>query len=90
MQVTQARRNVSGTSLSASTTRRHLKRAGLKAVIKKKEPLLAARHRENRLELALGCRHWTVDDQKGAMFSGETKIDRLGSDGRRCAWKLPG
>ena len=53
MQVTQTLRNVSGTSFSASTTRRHLKGAGLKAVIKKKESLLTARHRENRLGLAL-------------------------------------
>ena len=90
MQVTQTLRDVSGTSLSASTTRRHLKRAGLKAVIKEKKPLLTARHRKNRLELVLGHRHWTVDDQKRAMFSGETKIDRLCSDGRRWAWKLPG
>ena len=56
VQVTQALRDVGGTSLSASTTRRHLKGAGLKAVIKKKEPLLTARHRKNRLELALGHR----------------------------------
>ena len=82
--------DVGGTSLSASTTRRHLKGAGLKAVIKKKKPLLTARHRKNRLELALGHRHWTVGDWKRAMFSAETKINRLGSDGRRWAWKLPG
>ena len=31
-----------------------------------------------------------MDDQKRAVFSGETKIDRLGSDGRRWAQKLPG
>ena len=54
VQVTQALRDVGGTSLSASTTRRHLKRAGLKAVIKKKKPLLTARHMKNRLELVLG------------------------------------
>ena len=54
VQVTQALRDVGGTSLSASTTRRHLKRASLKAVIKKKKPLLTARHRKSRLELALG------------------------------------
>ena len=83
VQVTQALRDVGGTSLSASTIRRHLKRAGLKAVIKKKKPLLTARHRKSRLELALGHRHWTVDDWKRAMFSDETGIDRLGSDGRR-------
>ena len=31
-----------------------------------------------------------MDDQKRAMFSDETKIDRLGSNGRRWSWKLPG
>ena len=53
VQVTQALRDVGGTSLSASTTRRHLKSASLKAVIKEKTPLLTARHRKSRLELAL-------------------------------------
>ena len=90
MQVTQALRDVSGTSIPASATMRHLKRAGSKAVVKKKKPLLTARHRKNRLEFALGHRHWTVDDWKRVIFSDETKIDRLGSHGRRWAWKLPG
>ena len=31
-----------------------------------------------------------MDDQKRAMFSDETKIDILGSNGRRWSWKLPG
>ena len=59
-------------------------------MIKKKKSLLTARHRKKRLELALGHRYWTVDDWKGAMFSGKTEIDRLGSDGRRWVWRLPG
>ena len=58
--------------------------------MKEKKPLLTAGHRRGRLDQATAHQDWTVDDWKRAMISGETKIDRLGSAGRRWAWKLPG
>ena len=33
---------------------------------------------------------WTLDDWKQVIWSDETKINRLGSDGRKWVWKKPG
>lgn len=67
-----------------------LKKAGLKAVVKKKNPLLSPRHRRNRMDFVLEYQYWTLEDWKKVFFSDETKVNRLGSDGRKWAWKFPG
>jgi transposase len=72
------------------TVRRSLKRQGLKAVVKRKRPLLLPRHRKQRMHFAERHRHWTVEDWKRVIYSDETKINRLGSDGREWVWKRPG
>jgi transposase len=72
------------------TVRRALKEAWLKAVVKKKKPRLLPRHIRQRLEFALRHQHWTIDDWKRVIWSDETKINRLGSDGREWAWRRPG
>ena len=76
--------------LSVETVCRCLKEGGMKAVVKKKKPLLKPRHRRERLDFALAHQHWTVDDWKRVVWSDETKINRLGSDGRKWAWKKAG
>ena len=58
--------------------------------MRKNEPLLTPRHRRNRLDRAIAHQDWTVEDWKRVIFSDETKTNRLGSDGRKWAWKLPG
>ena len=88
--VTRALQEVVDGSISAQTMRRHLKKAGMKAVVKKKKPLLTPRHRRERLDFALAHRDWTVEDWKRVVWSDETKINRLGSDGRKWAWKRAG
>jgi DDE superfamily endonuclease len=62
----------------------------MKAVVKKKVPLLSKKHRRDRLDFALAHQHWTVEDWKRVVWSDETKINRLGSDGRKWAWKKSG
>ena len=52
--------------------------------------LLTPRHRRHRLDHAMTHQDWTVEDWKRATFSDETKTNRLGSDGRKQAQKLPG
>jgi hypothetical protein len=52
----------------------------LKAVTKKKKPLLSIQHRQRRLAFALAHQHWTVEDWKCVIWSDETKINRIGSD----------
>ena len=62
----------------------------MKAVVKAKKPLLTKQQREARLEFAIHHQYWTLDDWKKVIWSDETKINRLGSDGRKWAWKKPG
>ncbi len=90
VQVTQALRNITNQPLSAKTVCRHLSQAGMKAVVKRKRPLLTKRHRRERLDFAIAHQDWTVDDWKMVVWSDETKINRLGSDGRKWVWKKAG
>ena len=62
----------------------------MKAVVKRKRPLLSKRHRRARLDFAIAHKDWTVEDWKRVVWSDETKINRLGSDGRKWVWKKAG
>ena|SRR5947199_6012427 len=88
--VAKVLRNVTNQSLSIQTVRNGLKAAGMKAVVKKKKPFLSKRHRRERMDFALRHQHWTVEDWKKVVWSDETKINRLGSDGRKWVWKKAG
>ena len=90
VQVTKALSNIINEPLSASTVRLHLKKSGMKAVVKSKRPILSARHRKARLDFAYAHKDWTVEDWKKVIWSDETKINRLGSDGCKWAWKRSG
>jgi transposase len=89
-QITQILQEITNHSLTSQTTRNHLKKAGMKAVVKAKKPLLTKRHRRERLDFALAHQDWTVEDWKRVVWSDETKINRLGSDGRIWVWKKAG
>ena len=67
-----------------------LKREGLKSAVKKKKPFLSSTHRKAHLEFALEYQYWTLDDWARVIWSDETKVNRLGSDGRLWVWKQPG
>ncbi len=90
MEVTKVLRDVINQPLSAQTVCNGLKDTGLKAVVKKKRPFLSKRHRRERMDFALAHQYWTVEDWKKVVWSDETKINRLGSDGRKWVWKKPG
>jgi transposase len=90
VQITQTLQDITNQSLTSQTTCNHLKKAGLKAVVKAKKPLLTKRHRKERLDFALAHQDWTVEDWKTVVWSDETKINRLGSDGRIWVWKKAG
>jgi len=62
----------------------------LKAVTKKKKPLLSAVHCKKRLAFALKYQNWIVEDWKRVIWSDETKINRIGSDGKQWVWKQVG
>lgn len=78
------------TQTSVETVRNVLREAGLKCVHKKKKPKLTPHHMKLRLEFARKYSSWTVNDWKRVIWSDETKINRLGSDGRKHCWKKPG
>src|SRR5882757_5418655 len=59
-------------------------------VVKSKRPLLKAVHRQKRLKFAHTHANWTVEDWKRVLWSDETKINRIGSDGKVYTWKPRG
>jgi transposase len=42
------------------------------------------------MDFALRHQHWTVEDWKRVVWSDETKINRVGSDGCEWTWRRPG
>lgn len=76
--------------ICAQTLQNRFKQLGLHSVVKKKQPLLSARHRKLRLMWAMKYRDYTLADWKRVIWSDKTKINRLGSDGRKYTWKKDG
>lgn len=77
-------------TISAETIRRTLRNAGLRGRAKVKKPLLSAKHMKQRLDFAKNYSQWTAEDWEKVIWSDETKINRLGSDGREWVWRTPG
>lgn len=70
-------------AISARTVRRRLVEAQLFGRVARKVPMLTPRHRRARLAFARKYEHWTEDQWKYVLFSDETKINRLCSDGKQ-------
>ena len=90
VQITKTLGDIANQPLSSKTVRRCLKKEGMKVVVKKKRPLLSKRHRRNCLDFSLAHKYWTLDDWKRVIWSDETKINCLGSDGRKWVWRKAG
>lgn len=86
----QALRNITNQSVTPQTVRRNLKSSGWTAVKKRKRPALKKSHIRARWEFAQRHLHWTLEDWKRVIWSDETKINRLGSDGSQWVWKEKG
>jgi hypothetical protein len=67
-----------------------LKEAGLRSATKKKVPMLKGSHRQQCLKFAQYHANWTVEDWKRVLWTDETKINRIGSDGKVYVWKQRG
>ena len=83
VQVTKLLKTITNQSLSPTTVQRHLKKAGMKAVVKRKCALLSAKHCKACLDYAHAYKDWTVKDWKRVVWSDETTINCLGSDGHK-------
>ena len=79
-----------GVIVSANTVRHVLKENGLHSAQKIKKPMLSVHHHITRMEFAVRHKDWTVDDWRKVVWSDETKINRLGSDGQEWCWKYHG
>ena len=90
VQATHFINTIISTPVSSRTVRNILKETSLKAMVKKRKPLLSVSHRKRRLAFALKYQHWTVEDWKRVLWSDETKINRIGSDGQEYVWKRKG
>ena len=90
VQATQFINNILPSPVTPQTVRNALKSNNFRSVIKQKRPLLKKAHREDCLKFARYHENWTVEDWKRVLWSDETKINRIGSDGRVYTWKKKG
>lgn len=72
------------------TVRRALQESGFYSAMKKKVPMLKKIHHQQQLKFAQWHEIWTVADWKRDLWTDETKIDRIGSDGIAYVWKQRG
>jgi Transposase len=89
-QVAQSLQTITNDSVTHQTVHSHLKKAGLKAVVKKKCPLLSMCHRHDWMDFATSYRDWTIDDWKWLVWSDEVKFNCLNSDGWSWVYKRAG
>jgi transposase len=82
--------NNSDDKVSYTTVCNVLKRVGLRARNKIKKPLLSKKHRKQRMNFVRKYENLTEEDWERVIFSDESKINRLGSDGKRWTWKKRG
>ena len=67
-----------------------LKKLGMLAMTKKKQPALKPIHKTKWYNFALAKKDWTMEDWKRVVWSDETKINRIRSDGKMWVWKKRG
>ena len=82
VQATQFINNVISDPVTPQTVRNALKESGLYSATKKKVPMLKKAHHQRHLQFSLYHENWTVEDWKRVLWSDETKINQIGSDGK--------
>jgi hypothetical protein len=90
VQATQFINNILPSPVTPQTVRNALKSNDFHFVIKQKHFLLKKAHQEDCLRFAWYHENWTVEDWKRVLWSDETKIIRIWSDGRVYTWKKKG
>ena len=72
--------------VNAQTIRNILKSANYESHSKKSALPLNNKRKKERLAFAKKYKDWTVADWRRVVFSDETKVNRLGSDGKQWTW----
>ena len=72
VQITKTLQDIKNHSISPQTVCHHLRKAGMKAVVKQKHPLLSKCHRREQLDFAFSHEDRTVEDWKCVIWSHET------------------
>ena len=72
--------------VSLSTVKRALHDTGMSAKRVIKKPMLTKKHKKARLEFAQKYKEFTEDDWKRVIWTAESKINRLHSDGKKYVW----
>src|SRR6266567_5088026 len=90
VQATQFINSTISTPITPQTVRNVLKEAGFQSATKKKVPMLKGSHHQQHLKFAQYHQSWTVEDWKRVLWTDETKINRIGSDGKVYVWKQRG
>jgi transposase len=88
--VAQELSNTNNTPVSSCTVCRQVRKAGLVPFTKPKKPAMSKAHMDACLAFAKAHQDWTVADWKCVLWSDETKVNRLGSDGQRWGYKRAG
>ena len=87
VQIAKALHVVTNQFIYAQIVHCQLKSKGMRLVVKRKKPLLKPHPRRARMEFAERHLEWTIEDWKKVIWSDKTKINCLGSDGRKYVWK---
>lgn len=74
-------------TVNPQTIRNLLHSKGFQAKHKIKKPAISLKNQRKRLEFAKIHKDWSIDDWSCVIWSDETKINRMGSDGRPWCWK---
>ena len=64
VQVSKALQHITNQPVTPQTVCRHLRETSMKAVVKKKKPLLSYKHRKERMDFAIGYKDWTLGNWK--------------------------
>ena len=79
--------NFYGINCGKTTVLRGLKKKNIRAQRKIKKPLISKVNRKKRVEFARKYRHWTVEDWKNVIFTDETRVKLINSDGVSYVWE---
>ena len=89
VQATQFINSTISNSVTPQTVRNVLKEAGFRSATKKKVLMLKGSHHQQHLKFAQYHGNWIVEDWR-VLWTDETKINRIGSDGKVYIWKQKG